>query len=220
MANRFVRRIRSGDIDSIGDLKSEFKELAKQTHPDLLAQGGQAGAETEFVAIRAEYEAALRDFEKHRFGAGSGDRRRGDGNRGVPSGRSHEGGLPDSAWLCLELLLKRGFPKVARHEKQRLRYEYARWRFEETLGEERGELFRVFESELLDLKAFVPKAPAPVLRLVLDLIEYRYEGLAALRTNIVLSYGRLKGDPRLGAGLRAFLALLAGDLGIGGELGG
>ena len=35
MANRFVRRIKSGDIESVSELKSEFKEVAKLTHPDL-----------------------------------------------------------------------------------------------------------------------------------------------------------------------------------------
>lgn len=212
MANRFVRRIKSGDIDSIEELKSEFKELAKLTHPDL--QG--LGKEGEFVAARAEYEAALRDFEKHRFGA-----RLGAGGGASAASRpdaEDEGRLSDAAWLCLELMLKRGFPKSARHEKERLRYEYARWRLEQALGGARAELFRAFESELLDMKAFGSPSLAPSLELLRDLIEYRYAGLAAMRTHVVLSFGRLKADPRAGTAARGFAGLLAMDLGIGGEL--
>jgi hypothetical protein len=217
VSNRFVRRIKSGDIDSVGELKSEFKELAKLTHPDLKpVQGG----EDEFVAIRAEYEAALRDFEKHRFGASRGDRRRRAADGGATGSGSGEDGTPlsDAAWFCLELMLKRGFPKLSRHEKQRLRYEYARWRFTECLGEERGGLFTSFESELLDLRAFGSGLLEATLALLRDLIEYRYTGITALRTNVVLSYGRLKNDPGAGQALRGFLDLLASDLGIGGEL--
>jgi hypothetical protein len=221
VANRFVRRIRSGHIESIEELKSEFKDLAKRTHPDL---GGPDGT-AEFVAARAEYEAALRDFERHRFGA---SRRRdrdgslghpGDEGRGAARPGGAEGPLADRAWLCLELMIKRGFPKVPRHEKELLRYEYARWRFAQALGEERARLFRGFESELLDMKALGSGALAPTVELLRDLIEYRYEGLAALRTSVVLSMGRLRSDPRLGEAARAFLSLLAEDAGIGGELG-
>ena len=196
---------------SVSELKSEFKEVAKLTHPDLRGGAGGPGVEEEFVAARTEYEAALRDFEKHRFGA-----RRGSGRAHV--GGKMDGPLSESVWLCLELLLKRGFPKVTRHEKERLRYEYARWRLEEALGPSRGELFRAFEAELLDMKAFGSEILAPTLRLLVDLIEYRYAGLAAMRTHVVLMQGRLKADSRAGLAFRGFMALLAGDLGIGGEI--
>ena len=59
MSNRFVQLIRSGEIDSVEDLKTVFKELAKATHPDLAG----AGAGDEFVAVRLEYENALHDFK-------------------------------------------------------------------------------------------------------------------------------------------------------------
>jgi hypothetical protein len=213
VANRFVRRIRSGEIESVEDLKSEFKELAKLTHPDLRESGDRDGAE--FAAARAEYEAALRDFEKHRFGA-----RLDRGGRGPASaGGSDEGPLSDAAWLCLELLLKRGFPKVPRHEKERLRYEYARWRFARELGPRRAELFGEFESDLLDMRALGSAALAPATELLRDLVEYRIAGLAAMRTHVVLSLGRLKADPRVEPAVLAFAGLLALDLGIGGELG-
>ena len=222
MANRFVKRIRSGDIDSVEELKSEFKELAKLTHPDLREPGSRAGAEEEFAAARTEYEAALRDFEKHRFGAGPDGSRGRDGARGASAGRQAAGAagdpLPDAAWLCFELLLKRGFPKVARHEKERLRYEYARWRVEQALGGARVAQFGDFESELLDMKARRSGAVAPVLGLLGDFIEYRYARLPAMRTHVVLALGRLGDDPRAGDAVRAFAGLLARDLGIGGEL--
>lgn len=211
MANRFVRRIKSGDIESVEDLKSEFKDLAKLTHPDLHGKG----KEGEFVAARAEYEAALRDFEKHRFGASRG---RDAESSARPGGDVAGNPLSDAAWLCLELMLKRGLPKSARHEKERLRYEYARWRLEQALGPRGGELFRAFESELLDMKACRSEALAPALALLRDLIEYRYAGLAAMRTHVVLSFGRMKADPRTGRAVLGFVSMLAGDLGIGGEL--
>lgn len=217
MANRFARKIKSGEIGSIEELKSEFKELAKLTHPDLSAGEGTEGA---FVAVRAEYEAALRDFEKHRFGARgeAWGTARGEAQGARPQDAPSSGPtstLSDSAWPCLELLLKRGFPKRPRHEKEALRYEYARWRLEQALGNERAELFRAFESSLLDMKAFGSTALGPVLRFLVDLIDYRYAGLPAMRTNVVLSLGRLEADRVAGA----FLSELAAALGIGGEIG-
>lgn len=218
MPNRFVRRIRSGEIGSVEELKSEFKEIAKLTHPDLRGETGE-----EFAAARAEYEAALRDFEKHRFGA-SGGARRGAGSASPRSGAAAprpgaaEGPLSDAAWLCLELMLKRGFPKTPRHEKEGLRYEYARWRLAQALGSEGAARFRACESELLDLRAFGSASLGPAIKLLQDLIEYRYAGLSAMRTGVVLALGRLRADPQAGAGLRGFIALLAADAGIGGEL--
>lgn len=219
MANRFVRRIRSGDIGSVRELKSEFKELAKRTHPDLRDPGSRDGAEAEFVAVRAEFEAALRDFEKHRFGArgvrDEAERRRRDAD--VAAGA--DGPVSEEAWSCLALLLKRGFPKTPRHEKELLRYEYARWRLEQALGDAGAALFDRFEDELLDLKAAGGAALGSVLALLRDLIDYRYRGLAPMRTNVVLSLGRLRADPGVGKGARGFLGFLARDLGIGGEIG-
>jgi hypothetical protein len=223
VANRFVRRIKSGHIESIEELKSEFKELAKRTHPDLGGPGGEA----EFVEARAEYETALRDFEKHRFGASRREDRDSvfgasgrDGKVAERPGSAAEGPMPDAAWPCFLLLLKRGFPKLPRHEKELLRYEYARWRLAQALGPIRASLFRDFESELLDLKAFGSEALPPTIGLLRDLVEYRYVGLAAMRTNVVLSLGRMRSDARLGAPVRDFIGFLAEGAGIGGELGG
>ncbi len=224
MANRFVRRIKSGDIGSVQELKSEFKELAKRTHPDLRGPGSRDGAEAEFVAARAEFEAALRDFEKHRFGARGvreeAERRRRDGGRSDADGAlDADGPVSEEAWSCLSLFLKRGFPKTPRHEKELLRYEYARWRLEQALGSAGAVLLGLFESELLDLKAAGGAALGSVLALLRDLIDYHYRAMSPMRTNVVLSLGRLRADPGVGEGARGFLDFLARDLDIGGEIG-
>lgn len=207
MANRFARRIREGRIASIADLKAEFKELAKRTHPDAVGPGADHG---DFAALRAEYESALRDFAKHRFGARA------------PVG-SRAGGAPAAiareAWPCLAILLGRGFPKSPRHEKEALRYEYARWRLEQALGPEGSALFEDCESELLILREARSAALRPVLGLMRLLIDYGEAGLSAMRTEIVLELSALRRDPRIGPGCAAFLAALAGELGIGGEIG-
>jgi hypothetical protein len=209
MANRFVRKIKSGEIESIDELKSEFKALAKLSHPDL--QGPGAGGE-EFGRLRDEYEAASRDFVKHRFGA-----RPAEG--GFPAGGGgRDGPLPDEAWACLALLLKRGFPKVPRHAKEILRYEYAKWRLSEALGPARSVRFLACETELLGMRSAGSEALAPALGLIGNLLDYRAKGLGAMRTHIVLALGALRSDPRIGPGCRAFAVSLAGELGIGGEI--
>ena len=211
MANRFVRRIRSGDIGSVEELKSEFKELAKLTHPDL--REGEPGAGAEFASVRAEYEAALSDFEKHRFEA-AGVLPAATAGRD----RDDDAPLPGASWLCLELLLKRGFPKVPRHHKEGLRYDYARWRLVQALGPRRSALFGAFEAALLDLRARAPRAQSPAVLLLSDLIDYRYARLPPMRTDILLALGRLRADPGAAPAVGDFLGLLALDLGLGGEL--
>jgi hypothetical protein len=215
MANRFVRRIKSGQIASVGELKSEFKELAKRTHPDVAGPGAGGG---DFAALRDEYESALRDFAKHRFGARSAQS---DSFAGEAPAReaSSGGALEGEAWPCLAILLGRGFPKAPRHEKEALRYEYARWRLEEALGPDLRGLFADFEAELLLLRASRSKALEPVLRVLRLLIDYREKGLSAMRTEIVLALALLRADARLGPGCLAFELALAGELGIGGEIG-
>jgi hypothetical protein len=179
-----------------------------------LAPAGDSGGE--FSAVKAEYESALRDFERHRFGA---RRARGAESSDLPEGPvSPDSPFPDATWPCLELLLKRGFPKRPRHAKEALRYEYARWRLEQALGPTRAELFSAFESWMLDLKAYGSTAVDPVLGLLRDLVEYRYLGLPAMRTHVVLSFGRLKPDPGVGRAAGAFLSELAAAVGIGGEI--
>lgn len=218
MANRFARRIRSGEIDSVEELKSEFKALAKLSHPDLAGPG--SGGE-DFARLRQEYEDALANFMRHRFGArgAAATSRAPARSTNASESRAELGRIPDEAWACLALLLKRGFPKVPRHEKEALRYEYARWRLEQALGGGRAELFRSCEEELLLLKTVDSGASRPVLDLLRDLIDYRDEGPSAMRTQIVISLGSLRADPRFGPGIRDFARALALAVGIGGEIG-
>jgi hypothetical protein len=209
VANRFVRRIKSGEIGSVGDLKSEFKELAKLNHPDLLGPGSDGEA---FKVLRDEYEAALRNFAKHRFGA------RKDAELAAHAGRGADSPVSDEAWACLALFLKRGFPKIPRHEKEALRYGYARWRLGEAFGRESEDRFAACEAELLSLKAGAPRALAPALALLRELLDYREKSLSAMRTQILLSLGSLGADPRIGPGFLAFARFLAVELGIGAEI--
>jgi len=238
--NRFVRAIRSGEIESIEDLKAAFRELALATHPDLAARrppgGATAGSEgaaadksdagEAFIAVRAEYEAALANFERHRFGV---DLARG---RDDSSAAAFAGVGGAELWSCLALLRKRGFPKEPRHEKEILRYEYARWRFRASLGQlsisgrataEAGksavEAFDAFENAALAMK----KAEAPFLASVLsyldELVDYAARGLPAMRVALVRSYDALRDHPGLSTGARQFLAILSAELGIGPTIG-
>ncbi len=203
--NRFVRRIRSGEIDSPDQLKTEFKTLAKQSHPDLARDlGGEA-----FVAMRAEYEDALRDFERHRFSA-----RRTEGR---PAPRQQDG-IGDEVWLRLGLFLKRGFPKRPTHEKQKLRYEFARWRLLERLGRELQDSFEGFEDECLSLQAKDPPKAASLVALLRALLDYEERGIPAMRTHIVLALGAIRRDEALDRGALRFVDALAAELGIGAEL--
>jgi hypothetical protein len=230
MPNRFARRIRSGQIASIDELKAEFKSLAKLSHPDLAGPGAD---HAEFAAHRDEYEAALRDFVRHRFGAARSAARKGSGSAsggapgdelgeaaGAGDGSGGAGCAPVSAqaWACLSLFLKRGFPKVPRHEKEALRYEYARWRLAEELGREGASLFAACEAELLAVKTSGGQIVAPALALLRQLVDYRSKAVPAMRTEILLSLGALGADPRVGPGYMAFARSLAAELGIGAEL--
>jgi hypothetical protein len=213
MANRFVKRIKSGEIASVDKLKAEFKDLAKRTHPDLAGPGADHG---DFAALRDEYDNALRDFEKHRFGTRRGGTLAG---KGLARDALASEALACEAWPCLAILLGRGFPKAPRHEKEALRYEYARWRLLESLGPAWRELFDACDAELLSMRAARSPAlelPVRVLRLLLD---YRGKGLSAMRTEIVLALAELRSDPRVGPGCREFELALARELGVGPEIG-
>jgi len=203
MPNRFARRIREGEIESPEALASEFRALAKSTHPDLAGPGADPH---EFVRVRAEYEAALRDFERHRFGSRNSAR---DGARGSrPTGNADA----SRAWTALALLLKRGFPKTPRHEKERLRYEYALWRFERelpALGEDAARRFAAFARSAAELKASAPDEARRVVALLEELLEYGRTRIEPLRTSIAHQLEALRRgafDPAL----PAFVEALAG----------
>jgi len=178
----------------------------KHTHPDL------AGAESEeaFVAVRGEYEVALLDFERHRFGASAAIR---DGGRPGPATLAE-------VWAAMALMLKRGFPKEPRHDKERLRYEYARWRLRGSLvafdSERAGaarDLFDAFEAGMLVLGK--DKAAHSVLDFLSGLIDYAGENLPAMQVALAHALVRLRADSRLESRVCAFPTLLASRLGIG-----
>jgi hypothetical protein len=143
MANRFSRLIGDGTINSVEELKTAFKALAKQTHPDL----AEGGAEV-FVRVRRDYEAAM--FELRASPARPHDRESPlDQERPPEHGQAAGAGEAEKA---LASLLKRGFPKQPRHEKERLRYNYARARLRSSFrAREDGTLalFDAFEKEML-----------------------------------------------------------------------
>jgi hypothetical protein len=221
-SNRFVTGIRSGEIDSLEDLKAAFKELAKATHPDLAGQDSDLASGDAFVAVRSEYENALRDFERHRFGAARLER--------SGMGATGERGAAVSSlelWACLALFLKRGFPKLPRHEKEILRYEYARWRFRGVLrargsgrdGIDPVALFDAFEGELLTIRKALPDGVGAALAFLRGLVAHAEREHPAMRTALVRDLEALSLEPGLGAASLDFLAWLAGELGIGKRLG-
>lgn len=209
MANRFARRIREGEIPSPEALASEFRALAKATHPDLAGPGADPA---EFVRVRSEYEAALRDFERHRFGARAATRSEGLPRDAGICDEEPAGDLVEEAWASLALLLKRGFPKTPRHDKERLRYEYARWRFERRLnafGAGAASRFAAFEPALLVLRATEPERALFVLGLLSEILEYRRSRVEALRTSIAHDLEALRRSD-LDPALAAFIEPLVG----------
>ncbi len=205
MTNRFAKKIRSGEIDTEGQLKSEFKALAKELHPDIAGEGFQA----EFVRVRQEYESALGDFDRHRFGASAKD----SAHKPKPA-KSGSGML----FAELFLLLKRGFPKTARHEKERLRYQYAIWRFRNALaalGSETPSRFDAFHRAILVLRTGNKAGLDTVLRMLYDLVEYKRRPLSPLRTAIEIEYDAIRLSGLLEPDAQAFLGRLVAELGEG-----
>ena len=198
--NRFARLIRSGEISRVEELKATFRRLAFATHPDLRAPG-TADDSGEFSRIRSEYEAALADFAHHRHGA--------------PRGASATYRMDDFP-AALRILLARGFPKRARHEKERLRYGYARLVVSECLasreGGDGGESFTAFESAFLELRSADPARYSAVRSLLAGMLEYERSPSPALRAVIRLTFASL----RVGSGATAG----AGTAGDGGVRGG
>ena len=208
MNNRFVRLIKSGEIATVSDLKSEFKALAKLTHPDLL---GPEAAGDDFVSLRAEYEAALRDFVKHRFGAA--------GSRAASIFDRRD------FYVALLALFKRGFPKEPRHEKERQRYDYCKYLVRAQLDAwdfGYAALFDEFESALIARKRSSPSGYEAALGIALGIFEYHAAGTAIIRTSVGLEYSLLAfgvdggGAAGLSAGYAdgalGFLGLLVKDM--------
>jgi hypothetical protein len=87
------------------------------------------------------------------------------------------------------------------------------------LGPKLSELFSACETELIDMRSARATSLGPALELLKQLIDYRQKRLSAMRTHIVRSLGALRMDPRVGPGYRDLALALAGELGIGGEIG-
>jgi hypothetical protein len=142
----------------------------------------------------------------------------------------------------LRELRRGGFPKLPRHEKERLRYEYRRFlaiALLEAKGEAWWASFEAFETA--HLGGTDPDIPPGILDLSLGLLDsilaWHASGLNHERTGIILEIGKLAldldggggGQPRgrearrLGEGLDGhplfgFLALLVRDLAAGAAL--
>jgi hypothetical protein len=194
--NRFVMMIKSGEIDSVPALKTEFKILAKSHHPDLRGPGADGEG---FVGLRQEYEIALRNFEYHRFGF-----------RPPESGAALDPGrLP----ATLAALLKRGFPKTPRHEKETQRYEYLTYAARAQANARReggGELFREFEGELLGLRAQDARLYRDAMGLLEGIIVFGERPLAGIGTANAVGLAQLERAVGRGSPLCRFFALLMG----------
>jgi len=222
MPNRFARRIRSGEIGGVDQLKSEFKALAKATHPDLAGPGSGGG---EFAALRSEYEDALRDFVRLRYGGPAA-------GAGAVLGHDRR-----ALYADLSRLVARGFPKVPRHEKEKQRYEGSRYLVRARLrawDESYPGFLDGFEAAMLDLVAVGERASFDeALALLASILEYHAAGVPQARAAIELDFARFRfdraspepGDARGetrpsgtaadGDALCDFLGLLVGDMALG-----
>ncbi|HET7838755.1 MAG TPA: hypothetical protein VFL04_03265 [Rectinemataceae bacterium] len=204
MGNRFVALIKSGAIESVEALKAEFKALAKLTHPDLAGPGSTG---EEFIRARREYESALRDFGRHRFGFSGAE----------PAGRAPSVLDRRTLYAGLAALLGRGFPKKARHEKESKRYAYGKHLVMAQLGvwkDGRARLFEAFEAGLLELKRGDPRRCEAAMDLLRSVLDYHTGGpeLARAAIELDLQLWKKAGGP---GPVAEFLELLVEDLSRG-----
>ncbi len=232
MPNRFIRLIEGGGIASVDELKSAFRALALATHPDL---GGAGGRSEDFIRARAEYEAALLYLDS---GGGRGEGRGGGPEGGRGAGRS--GGASafrstaatrrafDRAVFHADLaaLLKAGFPKTPRHDKERRKYARLRVLARSALAARDPALparFDAFERALAELRDSPEAAgrslAAAAFRLVDELVEYEETGIVPLRAAIEIEFAALRADERTPEGLLGFLAFLVAEMDGGPALG-
>ncbi|MBU0927579.1 MAG: hypothetical protein KKA67_07505 [Spirochaetes bacterium] len=218
MANRFIRLIEEGSLSTEGELKSAFRSIALRTHPDLGtrpesgAQGetaSEAGRDDDFIKARAEYEAALRFLAPKPKGVD------------VPAAAARRGRYDRPLFYAeLAALVKSGFPKKPRHDKERRKYARLRLHARSSLasrddGEAAVAAFDAFEAALTERKeAGGPGEAAYVeaaLGLVDDLIEYEECGVVALRAAIEIAYARLRAEPGDDR-VAAFIGALVGEM--------
>lgn len=196
-------RIKAGEIASVPALKSEFKALAKSHHPDLRGPGA-SGAD--FIGLRAEYEIALRNFELHRFGF-----------RPPADERAFD---PAGLGRTLAALLKRGFPKTPRHEKEKARYEYYRYLARNQLnaaGEGRWELFEAFERALSAARKNDPPSFRDAIGLLEGVIELFGRPLPELASANAIALAALGRSLGRESPVFRFLDLLSGSPAVAGE---
>ncbi|MFA6505863.1 MAG: hypothetical protein WCT14_07185, partial [Treponemataceae bacterium] len=180
MSNRFVRGILDGSIGSLEDLKAAYKTEAKLTHPDLAEVVGHE----EFLNLRKEYEHALKELDRGARKSktdGAGDER-----------PTYATGMGDP-YAALELLLKRGFPKTPRHQKEILRYRNVRLRARSALSKIDSALPRLFdamEKELIDAEGFRLEAAKTVLALLTDYLKAKRTHADALETAVRMECAR------------------------------
>ncbi len=168
MAERFTRRVRSGEIRSLDELKAQFKALARETHPDTAGAADAAERTAAFVALRRDYERALAELGGTIPGAAAA-------GPAESAGSGTTGGAGD--WIgALEALIKRGFPKEGRHDKERQRYRVALARARSSLsalGPGAPAAFDAFAAELAAQKEAGAEAAETALRLFRDIVAAR-----------------------------------------------
>ena len=158
----------------------------------------------EFIRIREEYDRALGDFHRYRFGAGRRERL-------VLDRRAF--------YLNLGILLARGFPKIPRHAKERERYEYARFAFLENMRAadslSGASIFASFEEDMFRLKTRNPDGLKELRSWMERLLEYHRSGIGAFIVELRLgARGFASRFPESG-GLADFLDFLVAGLDAG-----
>ena len=233
MANRFIRLIEAGIIDTEAALKREFRARALETHPDQ-AQADDRGAA--FMRLKAEYEVALRflapPVHERPLVDYAGEAARGRVRAGRPPTRAPGRTRYDRDLFYADLsaLLKAGFPKQPRHDQERRKYARLRLLVLSSLeayddsapGPSRPtgfafhsarERFGAFEAELLALRdRGTPDDEVRVdraLSLAADLVDYAECGILALRAAIEIDLAALRAE---GGPVADFLGLLIDDL--------
>jgi len=215
MANRFIRLIEEGTIASEGELKSAFRAHALATHPDLGTGTGHTTRSPgeEFMKARAEYEAAVR-YLAPRSEAGA------PVSGTVRTGRNRFDRKLFHADLAA--LLKAGFPKTARHDKERRKYARLRLNVRSCIAAwdrespgSRLAQFDAFEHALSALRDGADPVLAGRLALVLglleDILDYAVCGIVPLRASIEIEFAGLR-QAAPDQAILAFLSTLAGDM--------
>lgn len=231
MANRFIRLIEEGTIATEGELKSAYRAQALATHPDL--QGGAIRTTgtlgEDFIKARAEYEAALRylapkDGQSKAGSGGSGHGNVDHGDRPATAfGKKRDRFDRALFYADLAALIKAGFPKVARHDKERRKYARLRLHVRSNLaaldGQEHGSCvarFDAFERSLTAIKAdsrdqVRDTSLDMIIGLVEDIIDYAECGIVPLRASIEIELATLRARSNDSA-LLGFLAFLVADM--------